>query len=227
MELNYILELYEKTVELLIGIAWPIVFIAIVLILKTSIVKAIKAITESLASRRITIDKGKLAFEPPEQNLPKDEDIFSIDIADPKLQSFFNDRLDNARLNAEKAIAELTKEKPSWSREDVLLNAFADLDAALILERIYSSMFGSQIDLINSLSKNNNEAKIDVAKSIYDKATTDWPTMYPDYSYEDWLNYLVASGVILINDDQIKLTNVGTAFKPYFKSRNIIPTRAY
>ena len=106
---------------------------------------------------------------------------------------------------------------PDADRETRLKWAVVDLRAILEVERIYHRIFGSQqrfLKFLGGLEKDQPAVFPGVVKAgFYDPEITNWPSVYPSYPFEDWINFLKNNG--LINEDagqNITLTDKGRAF---------------
>lgn len=102
------------------------------------------------------------------------------------------------------------------TRESLLLRGFADTVAALLLERIYRFIFGSQIDALEFLAYQPNfTSSRDEIRKHYDAAFVAYPGVYNDYSFDDWLNFLLRAELVKISDRMVTLTDLGLAMPGY------------
>jgi hypothetical protein len=50
----------------------------------------------------------------------------------------------------------------------------------------------------------------------YDKAAVDYPNLYPKYSFEQWLNYLMSEQLLIRHpSDMLEITHKGRDFLKY------------
>lgn len=87
-------------------------------------------------------------------------------------------------------------------------------------ERIYQLIYGSQIKLLQKLNYFSEKSKN--IKYFYDNAVNYFPETYQNYSFDNYLDFLVNQGLILYDReiDLISITEVGTDFLRYLVESN-------
>jgi hypothetical protein len=114
----------------------------------------------------------------------------------------------------------------SINREAALRYVIMDLSSALYLERASRFLFGSQIDAIIFLGVNGGRGTKQEVEKFYQTAMSQYPDFYARYSFEQWLGFLIAWGLVERANDAISLTGGGKAMIPYLNSRHYLATKA-
>lgn len=86
-------------------------------------------------------------------------------------------------------------------------------------ESIYSSIFGSQIRILEKLNTLNPETT-ESLKVFYDNAKERYPDFYEDYTYEQYLNFLFSFNLIREDEGKVSLTILGIDFLKYLAETN-------
>ncbi|MDD3735060.1 MAG: hypothetical protein PHO31_01115 [Candidatus Pacebacteria bacterium] len=107
---------------------------------------------------------------------------------------------------------------------NVLLSQINTLRTALIFERIYQTIFGSQINLLEELRlKGTNGVFYEDIAAYYQQIRIKWPDLN-SYPLENYLNYLINSGLVEVFFDNEKkkcrITPLGIDFLEYIKKLN-------
>jgi hypothetical protein len=85
-------------------------------------------------------------------------------------------------------------------------------------ERIYTLIFGSQIALLAELNGvfaiGSTRAR---ARAFYDHTSSETPGIFENFSFEQWLGFLTANGLVTLehNGEILKITGVGRDFLRY------------
>ncbi len=97
-----------------------------------------------------------------------------------------------------------------------LIRMAAEMNITLTFEKLYASIYGSQIRLLELLNTQSYgcENKEEL-KSFYDDAATRFPNVFDKYSYNDYLNFLIMNKVITDNNGLICITHIGKEFLMY------------
>ncbi len=170
---------------------WPLVALTFIFLFRDNLGKLIDEIKE------LNIWGAKTYREPPQQDV---NNKTSQEIGDDykKLYGEYKQQADK-----------LTKTNDELQKE--LVNTKIELD----FERIYTSIFGSQLNLLELLIKLNkiNLAVLDLYYSTVQKknlALSDW-------SLSDYLRFMINSGLIQSADDGFEITLKGRVFFSYVK----------
>ena len=95
-------------------------------------------------------------------------------------------------------------------RERVLIRHLAGLQIATHFDRIYNWIFGSQLSLLQQL--NSQPSTKEDVKAHYDFAIILEPDFYANYSFEQWLQFLLTQTLIRIENETINITVAGREF---------------
>lgn len=95
-------------------------------------------------------------------------------------------------------------------------------------ERVYDSIYGSQIKFMQRLNHTSAESKTSL-KLYYDNAKKNYFEAYKNFSYESYLNYLKNNGLIVMenNDENIQITYFGRDFLRYILETNLSVEKLY
>lgn len=85
-------------------------------------------------------------------------------------------------------------------------------------EKTYRLIFPSQMVILNALKNINAEITDDFAKSIF--PNTIWAQQY-NVTYDQFIGFLIFSGLIEYNNNKMKLSPLGRTFMDYLKNNNI------
>jgi hypothetical protein len=131
-------------------------------------------------------------------------------------ETFIKKDLENRGLDDKKAI-------------DILSRHLAATQLALRFEYIYSSIWGSQINLLKYLnSRAPYGDTVESIKSIfYETATSLYPEVYNNYSFEAYIHFLISRTLIVQSDNIFNITNLGRDFLIYLIQTGKSESRAY
>ena len=96
-------------------------------------------------------------------------------------------------------------------RERVLVRHLAAVIIYSRFERTYTLIFGSQIETLQVLNAPGSSHR-DVVKSHYDFAAVVSPDFYANYSFEQWLQFMVVQGLVRLDGDAVSITVAGREF---------------
>lgn len=208
-------------VDLLNTIIWPITVSFLAICFRTEIRTSLKRI--------VRFGKEGVEFAAPSQQT-RGIDATAKDQADPlkpsnkvvhyapTLQPLVEDIEENFRGRLPEA-----KLHSGLDTESHLLRIASEYWGALHLERAYRSIFGSQIRALEFLSNSKDrKANKEALRVFYNTAREQNREAYENYSFEQWLEFLLSSGLVEIEDDRIRLTNFGLAFPTYITQQNYV-----
>ena len=96
---------------------------------------------------------------------------------------------------------------------DLLIQHLAVNQAAATAERIYRTIFGSQIAMLKLLNTRGGTAARGGLEAVYDVAKSRSPDQYGTYSFQQWINYSLSQGLLSTNDsEQFSITIDGIEF---------------
>jgi hypothetical protein len=105
-------------------------------------------------------------------------------------------------------------------RERVLLRFLAAVVLVGQFDRSYSLIWGSQmvaLQLINSAGASRLD--IETLRSLYEEAAKREPETYRNYSFDQWLGFLVASSLITRDTQKVTIRLEGREFLRYVVER--------
>lgn len=92
----------------------------------------------------------------------------------------------------------------------VLIKHLAGTQALLAFERIYSNIFGSQIQLLKRLNEQSRDN--DFALQHYNQVCENVPNFKDSVTYENYNNFLISNILIIKKDNSFHITNMGIEF---------------
>ena len=117
------------------------------------------------------------------------------------------------RENAEKHLDYIKEDQ----RDSYLMYGLVHNYACLVFERIHRRIFRTQMAALRSLKSEGGVISVDRA-SFYFKAMKKHYNHYENISFEQWSQFLVNSELVAIEEDTIRLTDVGNDFVDYSRS---------
>ena len=146
----------------------------------------------------------------PQPHLDTEKDKVSS-LSNIKVQEAFNDPLTLEQVNVLKtALADVEP------KEEILYKLLAENQIAVVFEQTYSLIFGSQLSALQHMNGlAGTQKELAVLKPFYENAKEKYPDFYKNYPYESWLNFLLSSLLILVDDGNIDITVRGQAFLNY------------
>ncbi|MBA7704865.1 hypothetical protein ES703_113687 [subsurface metagenome] len=102
-------------------------------------------------------------------------------------------------------------------KERFLVHGLAITKLSLAFEQIYSTIWGSQIYILEHLNDRRliGALKEDIKTSFYDEAAIRWPNSFTNYSYDVYLNFLKSSNLIIEQNESLFITDFGVDFLQY------------
>jgi len=206
-------QLFDNIVKALEILAWPLVLFIIFLMLKTPIkdfLNRIKSIGYKGAGIETVPFKKQSEEESPIEILRKEKPNEYLE----KIKGYFSP--ETIELVKEAVIKESqvdTYETPE-EREEVLFTYSQLLHLTKHFNNIYSSIYGSQINILTRLNSSVFETK-ETLQGYYEFAKASFPKTYENYSYDNYLNYLKSFSLIIEEAGAINLTILGKDFLKY------------
>ena len=103
---------------------------------------------------------------------------------------------------------------------EILLRHLAIVNIGFKFEQIYRVIFGSQITALRVVNETGPH-KMDVLRPYYDGARDSDPKFYGNYTFEQWLGFLVRENLIEITDGTCSITEFGKEFLIYLAQTNL------
>lgn len=191
--------------EVLSAVAWPVVglILGLVFLLK------FRAELASLIGRTQKFGKGLVDFEG-QQAQPKD---------DHKAVEEFLKTFDNPMVvENEKLILKGLEEKKITNPEDrekALLRSLAATGVVLHFERAHSSIWASQLGGLHFLNPRAEGADVSELVPFYDQAKAQFPPLYENYTFAQWLGFLELQSLIAKKDTRVYISVAGREFLKY------------
>jgi hypothetical protein len=99
-------------------------------------------------------------------------------------------------------------------REEALVRSLAIANVALHYEKIYQTIWGSQIDALRYVNPRSGVSDSEL-RPIYERAKVVWPNFFYSYSFEQWLAFMVESKLLLRKESLLFITVSGREFLQY------------
>jgi len=101
-------------------------------------------------------------------------------------------------------------------REEALIRSLAATQIARSFDAAYYLIWGSQLALLQHLNPFGETGVAEApARPLYDAVAAAHPDVYGESSFEEWLGFLVSSGLIARSPGHIKITVFGREFLRY------------
>ena len=102
----------------------------------------------------------------------------------------------------------------------------------LILRRLryiitYSQIFGSQISALQSLNIQKAPVGADILSLFYATAHQQYSEVYKTYSFQQYLDYLTASGLVGVNENGYFITNYRRGFLMFLSETALTTNKAF
>ncbi len=100
-------------------------------------------------------------------------------------------------------------------RERALVKLLAANQLALQFEWVYGVIWASQVWLLLHLNSRVDGDALGSARAYYDGGRSQFPKMYEDYSFDQWLGFLESSLLLGREAERVRITEVGREFLKY------------
>ncbi len=98
-------------------------------------------------------------------------------------------------------LSEMKLDKHTPEAFDLLIHHLAYTQTVSTAERVYRTIFGSQIATLKILNTSGTRSR-EHLKQIYGVAMANFPQLYQNYSFQDWLKFLLSQGLLGTNDQE-------------------------
>ncbi len=211
------MDIYQFTIEIIKYAAWPIVAIISVFVLKDKISNLFSG-----GIKTATFGDNTLEFYKDQQDvIPKTAEINNLDHLIPgditglreKQEDVIKSQLPN---NVDDAVT-----------IDVLIKNLAQQQIVNVFEKIYYSIFGSQIQLLDFLAS-QDEGKSDTGEifSFYKDAKEKYPVGYKDSDFSHYMNFLLVFDLVQNIGAEWIITDKGRAFMRYITAVQLEKNKA-
>jgi hypothetical protein len=208
-------------VDLISALAWPSVVGGGLWYYRNDIKTALKRVTEvgptgakfglpeqQIPSSPSTVAAQELPVPKPDAVAPKPDLRTFIE----QIKSFISpDQLEPVLQGLRTELPAIVGTNPS-DQVEALTYLAASLSVQLSHERNYNFIFGSQLHLLGRA----NVAPVapEVANSIYEQAKAANP-VYGTYTFDQWIGFLIQSGLLTHDAGGYAITNLGRGFLKY------------
>ena len=203
--------------KLIEHLAWPISIIIITLILR----KPIARILEKL--KKANIHGNEFEFGSQTGQNPSKLEATPVNIPIPTdtvgMQQEFEELI---RRDLDSANIQNQDEK-----ENILISHLASTQLNAEYERINSTIFGSQIDLLRSINSATSPSDIGSLKLFYDNAALKYPEPYKNYVFQAYINYLLNTGLVEQKENGYVITKLGVGFLVYIAEKGLTGFKHY
>lgn len=100
-----------------------------------------------------------------------------------------------------------------------LVYVVASLNVQLSYERNFNAIYGSQLRLMEQMI--GGGVSTDVARKFYEEAKAMFPDIYRSNTFEQWITFLVGSGLVTVGHANYVLTQYGRGFLKYIVDRQL------
>lgn len=202
-------------VELAKAVSWPLVTLVVATIYKSEL----RRLIVDLLRRKIEFTGfGVTAkLDANEQNLTS--------AANPASQALPSDIAPTLSVNPASALIEeklyndLSKLEESV-KVPLLVQALAGARLAAGHEFTYNRIFGSQIAVLKRLHSHGALPLVEV-KRIFDQTAVNFPDVYKDYTFGQWLDFLERNLLVNRQGDDINITAFGSDFLVYLVQQRL------
>ena len=151
--------------------------------------------------------KGLRTFETPQLPAPEEK-------PDPLAE--FLGTYDNRLLRIqENSILEDIKKRgldDPTAAQKALVRTLAGTQIQLHFERVSSSIWASQINLLGHLNSKADGAALAEVRTFYDTARQQFPPYYENYSFEGWLGFIESFHLVERRGEAVLLSDAGREF---------------
>lgn len=189
---------YSTWFEFIKIIIWPMVAIIIVLILRKTIINLLNRINKigfaGLAAEAVQ-QKDSIERIQPEKGIKNE---IKNEVLEKGLGIFSNHTLERVS-NTVQEESKVNTFKSTEDKIDILHKYSQTLYLILTFERLYNSIYGSQLDILERT--NTNTENRETLKRFYDSAVNKYPEFYSNYTYDEYLDFLISQDLIIFNEE--------------------------
>jgi len=214
--MDTLLKILELSVKILGVISWPIITLIIFLILREPLKNFINNIKK--------IGYGGAGIETEHTSKQKDDEekspieLLSKGASNKDLDkaiNLFSKETIELFANAVKSETMLDSFQKLEEKQEILFKYSQVIYLIMHFNKIYNSIYGSQLRLLQRLNSSLNENK-ETIKGFYDYAKSTFPKTYEGYTYDNYLDYLSSFNLIIVeNGNTINITILGRDFLKY------------
>lgn len=201
----------EALFDLIKSLAWPAIAIGFSFMYRNEIIGAIRRIQKA----------GPVEFCPP-QELQNDPPKISIPTEVKEVQGHPRTKM---METIEKSLLANLDLHPEKDKISLLVRLLAQSRLETVFERIYSLIFGSQIQGLKAL--NNGNASLEDAHAFFETYKKTNEEFYSKYGFKGWFGFLVSQELVSQEGTAISITNLGKDFLVYIAVKNLSENKPY
>lgn len=221
------------------AIAWPILILTLALIFKKNITSVI---TTFINSKKFSVGVGGFNYEAKNQNNSEIETIKSIDEVQEFSNISSENKKDKNEENKALQNENKTKSYEYFLKREPLIDTYISLLAPQYasgarklnmketdflkakatefylfwrFEQIYSSIYKSQIEVIQLLATKGGKCEKHETHHLYENARQEYPFVYNAYYFENWISFLETQSLVTTSETNIALTGEAYGFLKY------------
>jgi len=211
-------------------LSWPVVVFLVLLAFRDPLTKLINRMHTFKAGKEgFTIDASIVAANI--QGETKVETGLSAGVAEQRLRVVRGFAISpSVTLREQRIRADMQTMNLDVSQQtiDLLIQHLAATQALHAAERVYRTIFGSQIALLKNMNSTPGAIRREVLQAVYDAAKSRFPDLYASYSFQEWLNYLLTNGLVHTEDQlQFSITVDGKEFLKWMTDASVSEDKAF
>lgn len=105
-------------------------------------------------------------------------------------------------------------------KRDLLITRLAQTQLQEFFERIYNAIYGSQIVALRRLNE-IGRVSIEDARSLFEQYATQYPQIYTNYTFGQWVNFLIDNGLVSRSDNFFEIVDLGREFLIFITARRL------
>lgn len=123
----------------------------------------------------------------------------------------------------------MENETDPQKKVEALLRYSAVIRIIFDFDRIALNVYGSQINILNFLnSKQTQGEAVNILKSsFYDSVATAHPNVFANYTFEQYMNFLISFTLVQLKGNQCFITDFGREFLKYIVAAGLTGQRPY
>ncbi len=186
---------------------WPLV----TFVLGWIFIKAIKEPIGKFFGRATRLSKDGIEVSPQSQETRAAVTSSSTEA----LEKVFDNALLIKQETAVRTELEKHNVSPGADRERILTRYYASVSLALAFERIYAGIWGSQVSVLQFLNPSPAGLNVEQLRPWYKQAATQNPAAYENYTFDQWLGFLLHYSLITHDNQRVTITLEGKEFLKY------------
>ena len=218
----------EDIVIVINALKWPAALIAIVFFLVVKLKSSIEFLVRGIKSVKygqISAEVGPNVQDNEKTTLVSTGREETDILTDKELYSFSSDIIERAKTILEGDL-KINSLQDQTAKLDRLYKYCQALLIHRMYERLYNSIYGSQLYILDALNTYGTARK-DVFKPFFDSAVARHPDFYGTYSYDDYFDFLVRMELVSESKGVYRITNIGRDFLKFIIETNKTINKEY